>query len=81
MRSNAGLVPRRIETAPRQQTEVPLLLWCPDQGGWHTGLWFGDRWLDSVALDAELRPKYWLPCPPPPRQHRNPSAGCAASAH
>jgi hypothetical protein len=60
-----------IETAPRaRHTEMPLLLWCPDQGGWHTGVWFEHRWLDSVELDMELRPTHWMPAPPPPQALR-----------
>src|SRR4051812_46152797 len=42
-------VARPIATAPTDDPERTLLLFCPEQGGWHTGLF--------------CRPKAWLrPC-------------------
>jgi hypothetical protein len=39
---------RPIETAPHDtDQERPFLLWCPEQGGWQTGMWFNGRWMDS----------------------------------
>jgi hypothetical protein len=44
--------PQPIETAPREE-DRRLLLWCPEQGGWHTGEWCDGRWLDSLTLTEE----------------------------
>jgi hypothetical protein len=66
-------VAKPIKTAPSlPDAEVQLLLWCPGQGGWHTGVWFEDRWLNSIELDLELRPTHWMPAPPPPQAPRSP---------
>jgi hypothetical protein len=32
--------PQPIHTAPQDRGRT-LLLYCPDQGGWHSGEWFG----------------------------------------
>jgi hypothetical protein len=73
--------PAPIQTAPQaEHTEVPLLLWCPLEGGWHTGVWFEDRWLDSVSLDVELHPTHWLSCPEARAEHLRSSAPTATSA-
>ena len=54
-----------IETAPREP-ERTLLLWCPEQGGWHTGEWFDGRWLSSADLTTVLEPFYWTSEPEEP---------------
>ena len=42
---------RPIETAPHDKAqERSLLLWCPEQGGWQTGVWFKGQWMDSITL-------------------------------
>jgi len=41
-------------------------LFCPEQGGWHTGIRFEGRWLAHVSTEIELRPTHWLPAPPDP---------------
>jgi hypothetical protein len=38
-----------------------LLLCCPEQGGWHTGVRFEGRWLAQISTEIELRPTHWLP--------------------
>ena len=43
-----------------------LLLFCPEQGGWHTGVRFEERWFAHVSTEIELRPTPWLPAPPEP---------------
>src|SRR5215207_5761146 len=57
---------RLIATAPTDDPERTLLLFCPEQGGWHTGLFVEGRWLDFATLTLELEPTYWLPEPPEP---------------
>jgi hypothetical protein len=36
----------------------------PDQGGWHTSVWFGAMWVDYLTTLQELQPTHWLPAPP-----------------
>ena len=58
---------RPIETAPHDKAqERSLLLWCPEQGGWQTGMWFNGRWMDSITLSHPLAPTFWTEIPPPP---------------
>src|SRR3954462_9326954 len=58
---------RPIETAPHHTyQERPLLLWCPEQGAWQTGMWFNGRWMDSFTLSHPLAPTFWTEIPPPP---------------
>jgi hypothetical protein len=40
---------------------VLLLLYAPEQKGWHTGFWRDGRWRTPLRADVELRPTYWLP--------------------
>jgi hypothetical protein len=63
--SQAGARGHPITTAPRD-LERTLLLYCPEQGGWHPGEWFEGRWLDSVTLTEELEPSHWIDVPPEP---------------
>ena len=57
--------PQPIETAP--QTDDPdgepvlLLLYSPEQGGWHTGFWQDGSWRTPLGAEMELRPTHWLP--------------------
>src|SRR3954467_11226914 len=56
---------RPIETAPHDtDQERPFLLWCPEQGGWQTGMWFNGRWMDSITLSHPLAPTFWTEIPP-----------------
>src|SRR3954447_18572077 len=34
----------------RDDPERPLLLFCPEQGGWQRGVFFDGRWLDFATL-------------------------------
>ena len=46
---------RPIDTAPHDKAqERSLLLWCPEQGGWQTGVWFKGQWMDSITLKNPL---------------------------
>jgi hypothetical protein len=60
-----SLGPFPIEGAPPMDNLV-LLLFCPEQGSWHTGVRFKGRWLAHIATEIELRPTHWLPAPPDP---------------
>jgi len=66
---------RLIATVPTDDPERTLLLFCPEQGGWHTGVFVEGHWLDFATLTLALEPTYWLPEPPEPdeaeRQGRN----------
>ncbi len=57
--------PQSIETAPKTDDPggdpVLLLLYSPEQGGWHTGFWRDGRWRTRLGADVELRPTHWLP--------------------
>src|SRR4051794_8980285 len=60
--------PEPIATAPREH-ERSLLLFCPEQGGWHVGQWWGvdrARWVAVVDDAIELEPTHWLPAPAAP---------------
>jgi hypothetical protein len=41
-----------------------LLLYCPKQGGWHTGVWADGRWVARIAPTIELEPTHWMLAPP-----------------
>jgi hypothetical protein len=70
------MTPRSIQTAPMavgpDEKPIPVLLYCPEEGGWGTGVWLRSRCVDGVwcrqgwylATDhtVELRPAQWLPC-------------------
>ena len=57
---------RPIENAPTDDPECTPLLYCPDKGGWHTGVFLGGRWLDAATLTTELRPTHFTDVPPEP---------------
>lgn len=57
--------PQPIQTAP-QMENFPLLLYCPDQGGWHTGVWFGGVWLAHIDNSISLEPSHWMYPPADP---------------
>ena len=57
-----------IATAPREH-ERSLLLFCPEQGGWHVGQWWAvdqARWVALVADAIELEPTHWMAAPSDP---------------
>jgi hypothetical protein len=50
------MMPLPIETAPKPELDHesgPILLYCPDRGGWHTGVWWKGSWRLYGHLDAE----------------------------
>ena len=59
---------RPIDTAPREE-ERTLLLYCPDEGGWHTGQWWERAWRDAASLSEVLHPTHWSDLPPEPATH------------
>jgi hypothetical protein len=62
---DSGIRPLPIAAAPESDDE-PLLLFCPDQGGWHTGVCFLGRWLAYYDTSVVLHPSHWLPVPGDP---------------
>lgn len=55
---------RPISWAPRiEGSNEPLLLHCPDQGGWHTGVWQSGRWVDYGTRTLELHPDLYMEIP------------------
>jgi hypothetical protein len=57
--------PKPIDEAPRDG-ERTLLLYCPQQGGWHAGEWFRGRWAAAIDQTRTLEPTHWLAGPEPP---------------
>jgi hypothetical protein len=60
--------PQPIETAPREH-ETSVLLFCPEQGGWHVGQWWGvdrARWVAVIDDAIELDPTHWMAAPADP---------------
>lgn len=74
-KSGREMNPRPIYTAPLavspHEDPIPLLLYCPEQSGWHTAMWlrsgfYDGRWVSqgwrlAADLRVELRPTAWLP--------------------
>jgi hypothetical protein len=63
--SSEAACPRPIPSAPTDE-EQPLLLFCPEQGGWHTGVCFRGIWLAYIDSCTRLSPTHWLPFPQEP---------------
>jgi hypothetical protein len=60
--------PQPIATAAREH-ERSLLLYCPEQGGWHVGQWWGvdrARWVAVIDDAIELEPTHWMAAPSEP---------------
>ncbi len=56
------MLPYPIESAPRpDQDPVPLLLYCPDEGCWYTGVWWDGAWRLQGHGERILNPTHWLP--------------------
>ncbi len=56
--------PRKIESAPRDEScRTPLLVFCAERG-WQTARVFENKWVDSATMLEELSPTHWLPTPP-----------------
>ena len=58
-----------IDTAPREEGG-PLMLFCPEQGGWHSGTWWMGRWVDFLTLREELHPSHYSEMLPDPEDER-----------
>lgn len=70
---------RDISTAPQREDE-PILLFCPDQGGWHSGIWFRGFWLACIDSSTRLDPTHWLPRPPDPEWREQKASPDSAAA-
>jgi hypothetical protein len=56
------MLPYAIETAARADHErLPLLLYCPSEGCWHTGVWWQGAWRLKGDVERVLNPTHWLP--------------------
>ena len=56
------MTPEPIGTAPTIDNP-PLLLFCPEQGGWHSGIWFYGKWLAYIDDSIILHPTHWMHAP------------------
>ena len=68
VRAQQAAGPQPISTAPREH-EACILLFCPEQGGWHVGQWWGvdrARWVAVIDDAIELEPTLWMPAPADP---------------
>ena len=59
------VLPQPMDTA-QHDSDMPLLLFCPNQGGWQIGVWLEGRWLDYASFSVTLDPTHWMPIPPDP---------------
>ena len=59
--------PQPIASAPKEP-ERALLLYCPEQGGWHTGEWRQGEWTDALTRAKHLKPTHWTDVPPRPEE-------------
>ena len=51
-----------IGTAPRpEQDPEPLLLYCPHERRWYTGVWRDGAWRLQDHRERVLHPTHWLP--------------------
>jgi hypothetical protein len=53
------MTPDSTGTAPTVDTP-PLLLFCPEQGGWHSGIWLYGKWLAYIDDSIVLHPTHWM---------------------
>ncbi len=55
-----------IETAPKFP-DTSVLLFCPEQGGWHVGEWWevdgSGQWVAAICPDITLEPSAWIMVP------------------
>jgi hypothetical protein len=40
------------------------LLYCPEQGGWHTGEWVGPNFVSSKGMHCRLEATHLIDAPP-----------------
>ena len=68
VKASAATFPRPdpVATAPRERGRM-LLLYCPGQGGWHTGEWHQGEWTDALTRRKHLKPTHWMEAPPDPK--------------
>ena len=53
-----------IGTAPRpDRNPEPLLLYCPHERRWYTGVWRDGAWRLQDHRERVLHPSHWLPGP------------------
>jgi hypothetical protein len=56
------MLPNPIGTAPRaEQNPVPVLLYCPNERRWYTGVWREGGWRLQGQAERVLNPSHWLP--------------------
>src|SRR5829696_5262441 len=65
MASNLGEGPHTISSVSKE-SERALLLYCPEQGGWHVGRWLVEKWAATVAPEHLLKPTHWMDVPASP---------------
>jgi hypothetical protein len=65
------MTPQPISSVP-QDHDKPFLLYCPEQGGWHIGIWFLGKWLAYIDTSTVLQPSHWSPVPPDPPDVEDP---------
>jgi hypothetical protein len=63
-----GAVPlaHPIAQAPTHNPEQQFHVFCPEQGGWQTGVFFEGRWVDYATLSVELEPTHFIHVLPDP---------------
>ncbi len=54
---------RAIADAPTDDPGCTLLLFCPEQGGWQTGVFHDGQWLDLATLSVALEPTHFTNVP------------------
>jgi hypothetical protein len=62
------MTPEPIEAAPPFTDTSPLLLFCPEQGGLHSGVWFYGKWLAYIDSSIILHPTHWMMAPVDPEE-------------
>jgi hypothetical protein len=68
------MTPHPIDTMPTADLaeEALAFLYCPEQGGWHTAVFFEQRWVDVATMTLELEPTHVASSP-----QRSPSRGAS----
>lgn len=59
-------------TTLQPKPDTSYLLFCPEQGGWHTGEWWNvegaGRWIAVIDTESELYPTHWMSAPADPSE-------------
>ena len=77
-----GQLVQPIETAPLpgpNAEPLVLLLYCPEDGGWHSGVWWNGAWRLHHDLHTGLRPTHWALTPPDPSESTETVIGLATN--